>query len=249
MKYVAPSISHTAFTCPICEVLTTQYWYSITAKQLSGEVVPRDRIFKRAKSTESALIFSQSPVGPFIASESDTGYQVANIWIARCHNCQSISIWRGYDLIFPDAATTPPKHPETPEHVAPDYDEAAAIASRSPRGAAALLRLAIEKLCQHLCENEDKVNNNIRRLVQNGIPVQVQQMLDTLRVIGNESVHPGTLDLRDEPDTAAALFRIFNLIVEKMISEPAKLDEIYRSLPEEKLNGIRARDARPRDEE
>jgi hypothetical protein len=36
--------------------------------------------------------------------------------------------------------------------------------------------------------------------------------LDSARVIGNEAVHPGTMDMRDDHDTAIKLFGLANLI-------------------------------------
>jgi hypothetical protein len=72
--------------------------------------------------------------------------------------------------------------------------------------------------------------------------MRVQQALDVLRIVGNEAVHPGQIDLRDNRETAESLFRLFNLIVDKMISEPKHIAEIYGSLPPEKLKGIEERD-------
>lgn len=64
-----------------------------------------------------------------------------------------------------------------------------------------------------------------------------------MRVIGNESVHPGEMDLKDDRETALALFRIINLIVETEITEPKRLEALYLSLPKSKLDGIANRDA------
>ena len=61
-------------------------------------------------------------------------------------------------------------------------------------------------------------------------------------MIGNESVHPGEMDLKDDRETALALFRIINLIVETAITEPKRLDALYASLPKSKLEGIEKRD-------
>jgi hypothetical protein len=70
----------------------------------------------------------------------------------------------------------------------------------------------------------------------------IQQSLDVVRVIGNEAVHPGTLDLKDDVNTARALFKLLNLIAEKMITDPKTVNEIYESLPEAKRKGIEQRD-------
>src|SRR5229473_2853992 len=54
---------------------------------------------------------------------------------------------------------------------------------------------------------------------------------DIIRVIGNNAVHPGTIDLRDDQATALALFDLLNLIVDEMITRPREIDEIYKRLP------------------
>jgi len=72
----------------------------------------------------------------------------------------------------------------------------------------------------------------------------VQRALDAVRVIGNNAVHPGEIDLNDDRATAASLFRLLNLIADKMISEPKHVDEVYSSLPQGALDAIQRRDAK-----
>ncbi|MEN9421908.1 MAG: hypothetical protein RLZZ107_1387, partial [Bacteroidota bacterium] len=113
---------------------------------------------------------------------------------------------------------------------------------KSPRGAAALLRLAVQKLCIQQAEKGKDINKDIANLVKKGLSTTIQQALDALRVIGNESVHPGQIDLRDDPDTAQALFRLLNKIAETMITEPKQIQEIYDKIPESKKIAIDDRD-------
>lgn len=133
---------------------------------------------------------------------------------------------------------------DMPEEVYSDFMEARSVLGASPRGAAALLRLVIQKLCPILGATEKDINKAIGQLVKdNKITPALQQALDTVRVIGNEAVHPGIIDLKDDAATATKLFRIVNFIVEKGITEPKQIAEIYGSLPPGKLEGIARRDA------
>ena len=145
-------------------------------------------------------------------------------------------------LVPPHGAGAPAPHVDMPADVQEDYEEARTIVDRSPRGAAALLRLAVQKLMVDLGESGNDINKDIGELVKKGLPVEVQQALDAVRVIGNESVHPGTLNLKDDVDTASALFGLLNFIVDQRISQPKKLQQLYGTLPPAKLAGIQQRD-------
>lgn len=147
-------------------------------------------------------------------------------------------------MVFPDFAGIEPPNTDMGKEIIADYTEAASILQKSPRGAAALLRLAVQKLCNQLGEPGKDVNTDIGALVSKGLSKTIQQALDALRVIGNESVHPGQIDLRDKPETAKALFKILNKIAETMVTEPKEIKAIYDSLPEEKKKQIENRDGK-----
>ncbi|MDU8911428.1 hypothetical protein [Aestuariicoccus sp. MJ-SS9] len=72
----------------------------------------------------------------------------------------------------------------------------------------------------------------------------MQQALDAVRVIWNHAVHPGQIDLRDDRATAETLFKLLNLIVDKTISEPKHVAEVYASLPEGAVKAIEKRDGK-----
>jgi len=162
--------------------------------------------------------------------------------VSQCEHCHFPTIWLGEKMVYPNTAGAEPPNPDLPDEIKRDYEEAREILASSPRGAAALLRLAIQKLCAHLGKPGRNINDDIKALVAEGLPSRVQQALDSVRVIGNESVHPGTLDLRDNRGVATTLFKLVNFIATKMITEPKEIDGIYGALPAEKRDAISRRD-------
>lgn len=145
-------------------------------------------------------------------------------------------------MILPQESTAPMPSDDMPDDVEQGYMEARTIVSASPRGACALLRLAVEKLVAHL-GGKGHLNQDIGWLVERGLPVGIQQSLDSLRVIGNHAVHPGVLDLKDDVETATALFDALNMTVDVMITQPKAVEELYAKLPESSKEQIRKRDS------
>lgn len=254
-----PSISIRAFDCPYCGAFTSQYWYQTHAYSLEEKTpnVPdikfRERIAKEAavNPTEGltrALDWIDTMLGGSIflsdkwANESTrTAY---NIFLSRCHHCNKFAVWVHEQLIYPTPMSGPPPNSDLPPGVLQDYEEAGRIVGQSPRGAAALLRLAIQKLCKVLGEEGKNINQDIASLVKAGLSPVVQKSLDAVRVIGNEAVHPGTLDLKDDTETAMSLFQLVNIIAQQMISNPKHANEVYAKLPETKRQEIEKRDAK-----
>lgn len=174
------------------------------------------------------------------------GAMVCNnsIKLAKCSHCLKESIWYKGLMLYPSAGNAPMPNSDLPEEIKNDYEEARSIVMHSPRGASALLRLAIQKLCKYLGESGSNINTDIANLVKKGLSTQVQQCLDIVRVIGNESVHPGQLDLNDNPEIAYQLFSLVNIIAEMMISQPKRIEELYLALPEDKRDQIAKRDGK-----
>lgn len=164
--------------------------------------------------------------------------------VCFCTHCKKFSIWYEQKMIYPDFEGVQPPNQDLSEEIQSDYQEASSILQKSPRGSAALLRLAIQKLCKDLGGKGKNINEDIKSLVSKGLPSAVQKSLDVVRVIGNDAVHPGQIDLKDDMETAKALFRLVNLIAEKMITEPKEVEEIYNSLPEDKRQEIEKRDSK-----
>jgi hypothetical protein len=168
-------------------------------------------------------------------------WRVNAIRVGKCAHCDKKTLWIEKTMYFPDTGTAPNPNSEMPESVKKLYNEAASIQSKSPRGAGALLRLAIQVLCKELGENGQNINVDISSLVKKGLPDIVQQSLDIVRVTGNDAVHPGQIDV-DDPEIVNNLFKLINLIVEYMIALPKQVSGIYGQLPKDKLAGINQRD-------
>lgn len=217
MSYVAPTLGKDAFTCPHCGAYARQYQWGYKPIQHA------EPIHKGHNEFPSTVIR-----------------------MSMCEHCKALAIWHGDSLVWPDLTSAPSPNPDCPPDVKKDFLEAASVLSRSPRGAAALLRLAIQRLCIHLGGSGENVNDDIAKLVSEGLPRKIQQSLDVVRVTGNSAVHPGQIEM-DDADTAARLFPLVNLIVEYMVSMPKKVDGLYDSLPDSSKGAIERRDKKLHD--
>jgi hypothetical protein len=259
-KYIPASIRETAFNCPHCGALTSQYWFDTYACRLGdGEkpFIPNDEVLEKFRQEQELepeqkerLIehIKERMNGLVLFDRVNSRYldfQLFNLSISKCFNCNKIAVWVYDRLLFPVELHGEEPNTDIPDDILRDYEEARSILNLSPRGAAALLRLVIQKLCKFLGEKGENINDDIASLVKKGLSPIIQKSLDVVRVVGNESVHPGTLDLRDDIDTASKLFRLVNLIAEQMISHPKHVHDMYDGLlPSSKKQQIDKRDAK-----
>jgi len=168
-----------------------------------------------------------------------------NMDVGKCDHCSKITIWLEKEMIYPNKPNLPNPNEDLNQDIKEDYYEAAEIVEKSPRAASALLRLTIEKLCKQQLEEKGKdLDECIGNLVNKGLPVQIKEALDIVRVIGNESVHPGEINLDDNKDVAYKLFELVNIIAQDRITQPKEISKLHSSLPTKKLEGISKRDNR-----
>lgn len=180
------------------------------------------------------------------------GIESTSMYLAVCSHCSENLYWlknpKNGDapetglMLSPASTPAPMPHQDMPADVRTDYEEARQIATNSPRGAAALLRLGIQKLCVHLGESGENINSDIAALVRKGLPPEIQQLLDVVRVVGNNAVHPGELSASDVAAVSSALFDHVNQIIEERISRPKKLQEMFAKLPQSAQQAIKKRD-------
>ncbi|MBW7995470.1 MAG: DUF4145 domain-containing protein [Candidatus Glassbacteria bacterium] len=209
---VVPNYKKRSFECPVCNAHAQQFWY---------------RVIKWFKDD------SASP---------DADNPADYLYISKCNACNNQAVWVNKKMILPDIEISDTPNPDLKKDIQDDFNEAKSITPKSPRAAAALLRLCIQKLCKQLGKPGKNINEDIASLVKDGMPVGIQKALDIVRVTGNEAVHPGVLDLKDDIDTVQKMFRLVNFIAHDRITQPKEVDALYQSLPEEKRKAIEKRD-------
>lgn len=183
---------------------------------------------------------------------------------ANCASCSKDSIWYNHrevtnwigmngiprpsndselSRLFPINEITnkniPEYSPDMPENVKVLYKEAALIYELSPRSAAALIRLALEKLCEYLGVKKKNIKESIETLAQQqNIPISIAKAADNIRLIGNANVHVGIICDEVLEDINPAIFTYINLIVDFAITKPKEIDEINSLFPEQKRTSL-----------
>lgn len=146
-------------------------------------------------------------------------------------------------MIIPDETPIAPPHLDMPINIVEDYNEARSVFSKSPKASVALLRLAIQKLMKELGEKGENINSDVKSLVSKGLPIEIQKAFDYCRVVGNNAVHPGEINLNDTPEMGQHLFSMINFIIEDRITRPKSIASLYDKLPETAREAIAKRDA------
>lgn len=213
-KYIKPEKDVLSFTCPYCDTLSSIAWWRYQIVNIHG----------------SYSVYS------------NMDYDGDEISISTCASCGRYHLWLNEKMIYPTESSIPMPVDDMPQDVKNVYLEARNVFPHSPRASAALLRLSVQLLCKEVGEEGKNINEDIASLVSKGLPVQIQQALDSIRVIGNNAVHPGEIDLEEHDDVAGILFTLLNIIVEQLITQPKKIQEIYGMLPEGALTSIAKRD-------
>lgn len=257
-KFVPPAVDQTAFNCPHCGALAKQTWFKLAAHALEKDELPlriteesfnpdnfKDIEDKQQRQKVLEWAVRVKTGRPLLERNSNGRYSYADVFnvnISQCFNCNDVTVWIGSALAWPLRGDAPMPNGDLPEGVRLDFEEAGRILNLSPPGAAALLRLSIQKLCKDLGEKGKNIDDDIAALVKKGLDVRVQQALDVVRVIGNQAVHPGQIDLRDDRSTAEKLFGLVNPITEIMITQPKHITAMFDGLPEGARKAIERRD-------
>ena len=234
------------FTCPHCGYLAKQDWRNYKSLSSLANKMFSHAFYDYRKSIHD---YQQEAIEKFLnhmGNKFESMLQAvipSELAFAECQSCEKVSLWINSVMVYPKNISI--EHPNTDlnEDIINLYGEAAGILSDSPKGATALLRLALQKLLIQIGKEGTNINNDIKELVASGLSAKVQKSLDLLRVVGNNAVHPGQISLDDNSEIAIKLFKILNIIADEMISRPKEIEKLYDDIiPKETKDHIEQRD-------
>ena len=248
-----PAVTRTAFNCPHCDAYAEQSWFPLfavypgeaqwTPYERNANISKASQLLEkhRPKNVPTEDISAGKAVLPDDYGNIQRGKKLHNVYASRCSHCREVAVWVNDKMVYPSATLGIRPNQDLPDNIKDLFEEARQVATISPRSAAALLRLCIESLCKHLGEDKGSLNDSIAGLVKKGLDPELQEMLDTVRVIGNNAVHPGKLNEDDNKERVLLLFGIVNFIAERMISLGKSLTRLQEGLPEGELKRIHRR--------
>ncbi|MGX7709353.1 hypothetical protein [Methylobacterium sp. Gmos1] len=76
-----------------------------------------------------------------------------------------------------------------------------------------------------------------------GLLGEIKQALNVVHMVRNNAVHPGAINLDDNPETVNTLFLLINAIADRMITQRKKVAELYEAMPPGVLVANKRRDA------
>ncbi|WP_170412834.1 DUF4145 domain-containing protein [Ruegeria arenilitoris] len=253
----SPSFGEIRFSCPHCGALAHQYWATFKRKPLDKDQIPIqfdvpelekirneqlkkepedrfedfDKLNEYIKSGRGAVFSSVFREDPYV-------FHVYNLSCSTCDSCGEIAIWMNSRMVFPTSGPAGVASEDMPQRVKELFDEAGAVFTTSPRASAALLRLALQHLLIELGGTGKDINSDINSLIDNGLDDDTAKTMHALRIIGNESVHPGVISVDDEPYIAEGLFDLLNQVVDQLISRPKRRKELWDKLPASKREHV-----------
>jgi len=252
--HVAPSFGSVRFSCPNCGALAHQYWHSIYARKLKKDETPFRPDLNKVKSAIEGISDSEADVDldvlqsfmrrgrleVFLSDTTQDLYcrEVFSLDISVCDSCNEVSIWLRNKLVYPFTGQLGQANQDMPAVVRDLFEEAGSVFQASPRSSAALLRLALQHLLVELGEGGQNINVDINSLFEKGLSPDLTKLMHAVRIVGNESVHPGEISVDDDPEIARALFGLLNEIVEQLISRPKRQDELWGRLSKSKTEAV-----------
>jgi hypothetical protein len=224
---IEPKLGAESFSCPHCNAVAHQDWYRLflqpenaakavvltpeTAITLvDGEGEDRneiDQFVERLKKHELTFEYQNHP--------QTVKVKMANLHLSNCHNCNGFAVWVRGRLMFPGRGEEMPDL----DLVEADFEEAAAMLNKFPRGATALIHVCIEKLMPLL--RKAGKDEDISSLLRKGLEVEIHQTMEALQVLRKSPVQLTQFNSQEDRETALRFFDSLKEILERrMLKNP-----------------------------
>lgn len=247
MSESAPRFKESSFRCPNCAVIAQQTW----AQELiyTEDLRTQRNVFEQTEDS----VWSDLARATCLVCKKDSVWKKRAIVIhpkplrsgpPRTPRATPEVIHR-WEMIWPRESAAPLPHEALPEELKELHSEARAVLADSPRAAAALLRLLMEKLLQDTTGKTGNLNEQIGLLVERGtFDQRLQETADTIRVSGNKAVHPAQIQSQgDTEEVALIMFELVNFLVDDLIARPRKISHLFETtVPEGAREAIARRD-------
>jgi len=123
-KYFPPILGEAKYHCPHCNVYAKQFWSHVLASE---------------DFQWHSFVDNRSRFNEWFPEE----------WsVSKCEHCGNLVLWYKEDIIYPKKILVENPNSDLTQEIQNDYLEAARVFNESPRASAALLRLALQKLCK-----------------------------------------------------------------------------------------------------
>ena len=222
---VEPKLGAESFSCPHCNAVAQQDWYSLFLKpenadevdvltpervtirtlvQGKGEwndIKEVDQFVERLKKNEVTYLYQKH--------SQSVKAKMVNLHLSSCHTCNGFALWVGDRLAFPYNVE------KMPAFIQEDFEEAAAILNQSPRGATALMRICIQKLVPLLKRDGSYLNDYMSAVVRKGLELEIQQSMEVLQVLRNDSGQPTTLETQEDKEMALRFLNSLKAVLER----------------------------------
>jgi hypothetical protein len=220
---IEPRLGAESFSCPHCNAPANQDWYSLFLKPENADevlvltpetvtvrtqsknewndITEIDQFVERLKRNEVTYVYQKH--------SQSLKVKMANLHLSSCPSCTGFALWVGERLTFPINLD------KTPALAEEDFEEAAAILNKSPRGATALMRVCIQKLVPLLKQNGKYLDTSMSSLVRKGLEVDIQQAMEVLQILGNDLVQPTNLNTQEDKEMALRFVDSLKAILER----------------------------------
>lgn len=241
-------------TCPTCGIPSQFEYHQLTAQKNSGTkdealftaivkgssipsgarvpTIPAQKKEFLSMFRDGMLTVSEIEY-PLIHGGPHPDYHLEYVSMTKHHCCGANIIWSGSRQIWPRAsgARFRPNNFMI-EDAKKDYIEAASVFDQSPRSAAALLRLCLQKILIDLGEKGKNINEDIKARTASGkLPEVLQKAYHSVRIVGNNAVHPLQLDLHEDRGHVSDAFAVINFIALHEYELPETVNKAYDALP------------------